>query len=139
MPANTVKLVTFAIPDLIPTHNAGTGKGGVKSSSANSVHYRVKERINKRLDCNLLVMTSQHVILCQEKEAAVVHLFGPKEARVGHGISHSIHKNHGGASGREGVLIGLKNGSVYEVFVNNPFPILLISNIQGSVRCLDCP
>ena len=43
----------------------------------------------------------------------------------------------GGASGREGVLIGLKNGSVYEVFVNNPFPILLISNIQGSVRCLD--
>ena len=42
----------------------------------------------------------------------------------------------GGAPGREGVLIGLKNGSVYEVFVNNPFPILLISNILISTRII---
>ena len=42
----------------------------------------------------------------------------------------------GGAPGREGVLIGLKNGAVFEVFINNPFPILLIRQ-SGSVRCLD--
>ena len=113
------------------------GKSGkVKSSSAN-MHYRVKERINKRLDCNLLVMTSQHVILCHEKKLQLFTFSGQKKREwVLESVIRYI-KVIGGAPGREGVLIGLKNGSVYEVFVNNPFPILLISNIQGSVRCLD--
>lgn len=29
------------------------------------MHYRVKEKINKKFECNLLVVCSQHIILCQ--------------------------------------------------------------------------
>ena len=42
----------------------------------------------------------------------------------------------GGPSGREGLLVGLKNGSILKIYVDNPFPIHLIQQ-QTSVRCLD--
>ena len=62
----------------------------------------------------------------------------------------------GGPPGREGLLVGLKNGQVcrrrggegrwecniflwskvLKVFVDNPFPVVLLKH-QNSVRCLD--
>ena len=38
------------------------------------MHYRVKEKINQKLDCNLLVICSNHIILCQvlNQEEAVL-------------------------------------------------------------------
>lgn len=37
------------------------------SDDSNDMHYRVKEKICKRFECNLLVVCSQHIILCQVK------------------------------------------------------------------------
>ena len=108
----------------------------VAGDVANNMHYKVKERINKRLDCNLLVMTSRHVILCHERKLQLYSFRGTKEREwVMESVIRYI-KVIGGAPGREGVLIGLKNGAVFEVFINNPFPILLIRQ-NCSVRCLD--
>ena len=42
----------------------------------------------------------------------------------------------GGPEGHEVVLIGLKNGSVYQVFVNNPFP-QFIAKQTGVIHCVD--
>ena len=42
----------------------------------------------------------------------------------------------GGPSGREGLLVGLKNGQIMKIFVNNPFPVFLLKQ-ETSVRCLD--
>lgn len=35
------------------------------SDDASDMHYRVKEKINKKFDCNLLVVCAEHIILCQ--------------------------------------------------------------------------
>lgn len=35
------------------------------SEDVADMHYRVKEKINKKFECNLLVVCSQHIILCQ--------------------------------------------------------------------------
>ena len=35
------------------------------SDDATDMHYRVKEKIHKKFDCNLLVVCSHHIILCQ--------------------------------------------------------------------------
>ena len=42
----------------------------------------------------------------------------------------------GGPTDCEAVLIGLKNGSVYQVFVNNPFPQFLAKQ-SGVIFCVD--
>jgi intraflagellar transport protein 122 len=42
----------------------------------------------------------------------------------------------GGPADYESVLIGLKNGGVYQVFVNNPFPQFLAKQ-TGVIYCVD--
>ncbi|MFT7804423.1 intraflagellar transport protein 122 homolog [Arapaima gigas] len=42
----------------------------------------------------------------------------------------------GGPPGREGLLVGLKNGAILKIFVDNPFAITLLKQ-STSVRCLD--
>jgi len=42
----------------------------------------------------------------------------------------------GGPPGREGILVGLMNGQIMKIFIDNSFPIQLIK-LQIPVRCLD--
>ena len=35
------------------------------SDEPTDMHYRVKEKINRKFDCNLLVVCAHHIILCQ--------------------------------------------------------------------------
>lgn len=42
----------------------------------------------------------------------------------------------GGPPNKEGILIGLKSGQVFQIFVDNPFQILLIKQ-TNSIKCLD--
>ncbi len=42
----------------------------------------------------------------------------------------------GGATGREGLLVGLKDGQILKIFVDNPFPQLLLKH-TSCIRCLD--
>lgn len=37
----------------------------VCSDDSSDMHYRVKDKISKKFECNLLVVCSQHIILCQ--------------------------------------------------------------------------
>lgn len=37
----------------------------LSSEDSSDMHYRVKEKICRRFECNLLVVCSQHIILCQ--------------------------------------------------------------------------
>jgi len=100
------------------------------------MHYRVSTKIQKRLDCNLLVVTSMHVILCQEKKLQLYSFDGHKEREwVLESVIRYI-KVVGGPNGREGLLVGLKSGLILKIFIDNQFPIQLIKH-PTSIRCLD--
>ena len=100
------------------------------------MRYRVRKRIHEKLECNLLVVTSLHVILCQERKLQLYDFHGTKEREwVLESVIRYI-KVVGGPAGREGLLVGLKSGVVLKIFVDNPFPIHLISQ-STSIRCLD--
>lgn len=43
------------------------------------MHYRVSTKIQKKLECNLLVVTSRNVILCQERKLQLYGFNGVKE------------------------------------------------------------
>jgi intraflagellar transport protein 122 len=100
------------------------------------MHYRIKEKLQKRLECNLLVVTSNHIILCLEKKLQMFGFSGEKEREWNLEALIRYIKVVGGPKGREGLLVGLKNGQIFQIFVDNPFPIPLIKQ-QTAVRCLD--
>ncbi|KAI9332491.1 WD40-repeat-containing domain protein [Obelidium mucronatum] len=103
---------------------------------ATDMHYRIKEKLQKKLDCNLLVVTSQHIILCLEKKLQMYQFNGDKEREWNLDSLIRYIKTIGGPKGQEGLLVGMKNGQIFQVFLNNPFPIPLIKQ-QTPVRCLD--
>ncbi|XP_056380930.1 intraflagellar transport protein 122 homolog isoform X1 [Hyla sarda] len=106
------------------------------SEDAADMHYRVKEKIIKKFECNLLVVCSQHVILCQEKKLQCLSFKGVKEREWMMESLIRYIKVIGGPSGREGLLVGLKNGQILKIFVDNLFAITLLKQ-STSVRCLD--
>jgi intraflagellar transport protein 122 len=108
----------------------------VNQEVAYDMHYRLREKIVKKLECNLLVVTSLNIILCQEKR---LQLYNFKGRKIREWILEAIIRYIrvvGGPSGREGLLVGLKNGSVFKIFIDNRFPVKLIKHV-APVRCLD--
>lgn len=115
---------------------AGNNGNGTSTNASYDMHYRVKERITKDLPCSLLVVTSLHFILCQKQKLQQYDFTGRKEREwVMESLIRYI-KVTGGAPGREGLLVGLKDGSVWQIFINNPFPIPLIQQ-SSPISCLD--
>uniref|UniRef100_A0AAY4D3U5 Intraflagellar transport protein 122 homolog n=1 Tax=Denticeps clupeoides TaxID=299321 RepID=A0AAY4D3U5_9TELE len=103
---------------------------------SSDMHYRVKEKICRRFECNLLVVCSQHIILCQEKRLQCLSFTSVKEREwLMESLIRYI-KVIGGPPGREGLLVGLKNGAILKIFVDNPFAVTLLKQ-NTSVRCLD--
>ena len=108
----------------------------VGDDPSSDMDYKVKERILRKFDCSLLVICSQHVVLCQEDRLQLVGFAGEQ---VRHWQLDSVVryiKVIGGPSGKEGLLVGLKSGQVLKLFVNSPFPVQLLTH-HSSVRCVD--
>ncbi|KAJ1568699.1 hypothetical protein HK405_014907, partial [Cladochytrium tenue] len=102
---------------------------------ATDMHYRIREKMHKKLECNLLVVTSQHIILCQEKKLQAFQFSGEKEREWNLEALIRYIKVTGGPRGREGLVVGLKDGQIFRIFLDNPFSIPLLK-LQSSVRCL---
>ncbi|KIZ06021.1 hypothetical protein MNEG_1945 [Monoraphidium neglectum] len=105
----------------------------------NDMQYRACAKINASWDCNLLVVASAHLVLCQDKQLQLYNFDGVKEREWSLDAVIRYIKVAGGPPKREALVVGLKNGQVVKVFVDNPFPIPLVHHSCG-VRCLDvCP
>eukprot|EP00282_Hemiselmis_andersenii_P015967 CAMPEP_0114129596 /NCGR_PEP_ID=MMETSP0043_2-20121206/11561_1 /TAXON_ID=464988 /ORGANISM="Hemiselmis andersenii, Strain CCMP644" /LENGTH=1170 /DNA_ID=CAMNT_0001222885 /DNA_START=82 /DNA_END=3591 /DNA_ORIENTATION=- len=108
----------------------------VTGEDDNDMHYKKRDTIKKSLDCNLLVVTSDHIILCLEKKLQLFDFKGEKEREwVLEAVIRYI-KVVGGPPRREGLMVGLKNGSVFKIFVDNAFPISVVQH-GTAIRCLD--
>ncbi|XP_014652267.1 PREDICTED: intraflagellar transport protein 122 homolog isoform X4 [Ceratotherium simum simum] len=106
------------------------------SDDSSDMHYRVKEKIVKKFECNLLVVCADHIILCQEKRLQCLSFRGVKEREWQMESLIRYIKVIGGPPGREGLLVGLKNGQILKIFVDNLFAIILLKQATA-VRCLD--
>ena len=100
------------------------------------MHYRVREKINQKVECNLLVVCTNHLVLCQEKRLTCLNFVGQKEREWMMESLIRYIKVVGGPPEREGLLLGLKNGQILKIFLDNPFPVLLLT-ISSAIRCLD--
>eukprot|EP01064_Diplonema_japonicum_P000248 TRINITY_DN10184_c2_g1_i1.p1 TRINITY_DN10184_c2_g1~~TRINITY_DN10184_c2_g1_i1.p1 ORF type:complete len:1221 (+),score=188.38 TRINITY_DN10184_c2_g1_i1:64-3726(+) len=103
---------------------------------AYEMKHKLKERIGKKLDCNLLVVTSMHIVLCLDKKLILYNFAGhwQREWVLESGIRYI--KVVGGPVECEALLVGLRNGTVSKIFIDNTFPIHLVK-LESPVRCLD--
>ena len=106
------------------------------TQDSDSMHYTIIQRIQQKFDCSLLVVTSHHIILCQEKKLQLYSFTGTLEREWQLDCVIRYIKVIGGDQQREGLLVGLKNGTVLKIFIDNDFPVMLIKQ-STAVRCLD--
>lgn len=107
-----------------------------KSDSEDELRYKLKYKINKKLECSLLVVTSHNIIQCLDKRLQMYDFNGLKEREWNLESEIRYIKVVGGPPRKEALLVGLHNGTVLKVFIDNPFPIQLLK-INASIRCLD--
>nr|CAD7412925.1 unnamed protein product [Timema cristinae] len=106
------------------------------SAETTGMHYRVREKINQRLECNLLVVCTNHLVLCQERRLQCLTFNGIKEREWVMESAIRYIKVVGGPPGHEGLLLGLKNGQVWKIYLDNVFPVNLLK-VDAAIRCLD--
>ncbi|CAG9763966.1 unnamed protein product [Ceutorhynchus assimilis] len=106
------------------------------SKDSTDMHYRAKEKIPQKIECSLLVVCSNHLIICQENTLQSLLFSGEKEKSWTFSSPIRYIKNIGGPAGKEGLLLGLKNGQAWQVHLDNVHP-LLKQTINSSIRCLD--
>ncbi|XP_017773799.1 PREDICTED: intraflagellar transport protein 122 homolog [Nicrophorus vespilloides] len=106
------------------------------SNDANDMHYRVKEKITQKLDCSLLVICSEHLVVCQERKLQSLSFAGVQEREWILESPIRYIKIIGGPPRQEGLILGLKNGQVWEVHLDNSFPLLKVT-VNAPIRCLD--
>ena len=100
------------------------------------MHYRVKDKINQKLECTLLVVGANHLILCSDRRLQCLNFRGVIEREWNMDSFIRYVRATGGPSGREGILIGLKNGHILQVFLDNPLPVAVLQT-ANPIRCLD--
>ncbi|MCO5559215.1 hypothetical protein L7F22_012810 [Adiantum nelumboides] len=98
--------------------------------------YHFCSEIKGDFDCNLLVLTSEHLTLCQEASLQLYSLDGKKDKEWHLSSSVRYIKVCAGPCGGEGLLTGLEDGSILKIWINNPFPRCIYSH-TSSIRCLD--
>ncbi|XP_055948629.1 intraflagellar transport protein 122 homolog isoform X1 [Argiope bruennichi] len=106
------------------------------SDDSSDMHYKIMQKINLKFDCTLLVVCAKHIVLCQEKILQCLSFEGVLEKEWMMESLIRYIKVIGGPPGKEGILVGLRNGQVVKIFVDNALPVHVLK-INSSIRCLD--
>ncbi|RNF17244.1 intraflagellar transport 122-like protein [Trypanosoma conorhini] len=92
--------------------------------------------VGKKLECNLLCVTFNAVLVCFERRLTMYDFQGNKRREWAFETPVRYIRVVGGAEGKEVLLVGLKNGAALRVSIDNPFPTTLVK-INSPIRCLD--
>ena len=117
-----------------------------ESSSDDSVdiHFRLKkERIvvtalsqnsDTKLVNNLMVATSAHVLVAYDNVLELYSMDGSRVKLWKLESNIQCMKVDGGLDGSEGVLLGLANGTVYRMYIDNPFLVDFVKKQKAVIK-----
>ncbi|CAG0915966.1 unnamed protein product [Notodromas monacha] len=138
LPEKVVVYESYVAPNVADDGGAGDENSGPEAlgSQVEEMRYRARERINQKLDCNLLVVCTNHLILCQERRLQSMTLAGNREREWELDSPIRYIKVIGGTPGKEGLLLGLKSGQVLKIFLDNAFPGFVVGFAGSKIFCL---
>ncbi|CAI2371085.1 unnamed protein product [Moneuplotes crassus] len=98
--------------------------------------YKAYRKISKKLECEDLLVLEHHIILYKGKTLQLLNFSGVIEREWIMDSEIGYSKVIGGPPKKEGLIVGLKDGSIFKVFVDNAFPILLIKQ-STAIKSVD--
>lgn len=98
--------------------------------------YRSMEKISRRMECSLLVVCTNHLVVCDEKTVQSLFFSGKMDNEWVFESAIRYIKVVGGPAGKEQLILGLRNGQVWEIHLDNSFPLLRVT-LKCGIKCLD--
>ena len=107
-----------------------------KKDGSEQMHYKVKEKINQSFECTSMIVCSDCLIISKQEKLQCFSFKGNLEKEWILDSLIRYVKIIGGPPSKEQLLVGLNNGQVVQIFVNNSFPIKIVK-VSYPVCCLD--
>jgi len=108
----------------------------VNNEDPTDMKYKAYRKISKKLECNHLLVLAHHLVICLNQKIQLMNFSGVIEREWILDSAINYMKVIGGPPKKEGLIVGLKDGSIFKVFVDNAFPILLIKQ-STSIKSVD--
>ena len=103
----------------------------VQADDPFDMKYKAHKKINKRIDCKNLFVTSQNLVLVFERKVQLLAFTGILVREWIMDSAINFLKVISGPPRMESLLVGLQNGSVLRVFIDNAFPIEIVGQSSG--------
>ncbi|EPZ35509.1 hypothetical protein O9G_003401 [Rozella allomycis CSF55] len=100
------------------------------------MRYKLYKKTTLKMECSLMIVASENIVVCLDTKLILLTSQGEVAREWDFDSPIRYLKCIGGPSGRECLLTGLKNGSIFFVYIDNNFPRLVIKHDVG-IRCLD--
>ncbi|CAH8535112.1 unnamed protein product [Schistosoma rodhaini] len=106
------------------------------SDDMKDMHYKINTKLLKQIHCQYLIIITNHLIVGQTNCLTCINFKGIKEREWIVDSPVNYIRIIGGPPNKEGLLLGLKNGQVVQIIVDNAFPIHL-TKIMNEVYSVD--
>lgn len=105
-------------------------------SGEDFMKYKLFKKFTKRLESQHFSLSSSNAIITNGAKLLAYNFNGDLDRTWTFDSAITVIHMCGGPTRKELVLVGLENGSVYKVFLDNSFPILA-HRVQQTIRKLD--
>ncbi|CAH8492943.1 unnamed protein product [Schistosoma mattheei] len=106
------------------------------SDDMKDMHYRICAKLLQQIHCHYLLIITNHLIICQNNCLSCINFKGIKEREWIVDSPVNCIRVIGGLPNKEGLLLGLKDGQVVQIIVDNTFPIYL-TKVMNEVYSVD--
>ena len=87
------------------------------------MRYKLYKKFYKKIECNILCLCGVNILIGNKNKLISYTFNGEVERQWIFESSITCIKGCGGPSRRDLVLVGLKSGGVYKIYLDNSFPI----------------
>uniref|UniRef100_A0A095BX64 Intraflagellar transport protein 122 homolog n=1 Tax=Schistosoma haematobium TaxID=6185 RepID=A0A095BX64_SCHHA len=106
------------------------------SDDMKDMHYRICAKLLQQIHCHYLLIITNHLIICQNNCLSCINFKGIKEREWIVDSPVNCIRVIGGLPNKEGLLLGLKDGQVVQIILDNTFPIYL-TKVMNEVYSVD--
>ena len=93
-----------------------------------TIQYKIVDKIATETPCDMFVMMSRHFVLCEANKVLKQEFSGKCVREWVLEAKACCIKADCGQDGDEGFLVGLENGMLLKIYMNNTFPIHMLSH-----------